>query len=497
MRKVNKLFILGLSILFVAAYSCDKEEDKPPVQLEPKIDFTYSPQTPRVGDQVSFTGEQLSGSSEITSWEWDFGVISAAAVNTKQAVYTYATAGNYNVTLTASDKNGKSVDAVKSITVDEALDVSFPAKIAWSFTNGTTLTAPNDGSSSPAIGKDGTIYYLEAFAKADSKLIAVRDEGSYAEKKWETTTGFDLRNAPSIDSDGHIYIANWSVDAMFKINGQNGDVIWNEPTNTGISNSTAAVDSDNNVYIGTRSEGVFSWDKNGNLRWQHEKGATSKRPYYSSPAISKDESTVYILMTNGELFALNTADGLPKWNESIAVSGGLGTSLSINGDGTIYFTTNTEVIAVNDDGQVGTIKWRYEIEGANNSGVVVGPNGDLYVGSTNGLASLNAATGTENWIYDAFIDECVPAVDHNGNVYFGSVDGKFHIINDQGQLLIDFQLGDSVVNSPAISDEGHVYVEATDNLTIKLYKIEVENNALAKSPWPKKGQNNKNTGVAK
>jgi outer membrane protein assembly factor BamB len=169
----------------------------------------------------------------------------------------------------------------------------------------------------------------------------------------------------------------------------------------------------------------------------------------------------------------------------------------MDADGTIYHTTNAHVVAITDGGASGTVKWSADITGAAQSGVVIGPGGDLYTGAAAGLVSINPADGSVNWTYPAGTTESVPAVDVDGNVYFGSSDGKLIVVNHEGQLLKEFQLGSGVVNSPTITANGTVYVEGLDGSVIKLYKIAVEEGGPANSAWPMKGQNIKNTGHAK
>ncbi|MFD2833087.1 PQQ-binding-like beta-propeller repeat protein, partial [Christiangramia antarctica] len=106
------------------------------------------------------------------------------------------------------------------------------------------------------------------------------------------------------------------------------------------------------------------------------------------------------------------------------------------------------------------------------------------------------ADGSVNWTYDAEIVESVPAVDVNGNVYVGSTDGFLYILNPVGGQIKALELGDNVVNSPTISEDGTVFVEASNNSVIKLFKISVDDSGPADSPWPMKGQNVKNTGLA-
>ncbi|WP_170283942.1 outer membrane protein assembly factor BamB family protein [Flagellimonas olearia] len=489
-----KMRVLGLlcmaSVVFV---SCDKEGMDN--TLKPYVDFSYSPEEIRVGDEVLFKASAEPGSSEIVSWNWDFGQGSSS--QGKDVSFVYGEAGNYKVILTAVDILGVSVEESNDITVLEE-EGSFSAEIAWSFNNGTDVTNVNDGSSAPAIGDDGTVYYLEGFAGALSTMVAVVDQNTSGQKKWEYGFGANARNAPSIGPDGSIYTSAWLGDAVFKFNKENGNVLWQQTTGSGISNSTTAISSNGDVYVGTRSQGVYGWSSDGTLLWHHESADGSKTPFYSSPVLGKDESTLYILMTAtaGEVWAFDAMDGSPKWNEPVAVIGSLGSSLSIDGDGTVYVTTDNGVIAITDNGSDGAVKWFAELEGAGNSGIVIGPEGDLYTGASSGLVSLNPMDGSLAWTYPTSVKESVPAVDINGNIYIGSVDGKFHIVDPLGEALKIFELGDNTVNSPTIADDGSIYVEAVKNFQVILYKILVEDSGPADSPWPMKGQNRMNTGRA-
>src|SRR5690606_34546558 len=127
-------------------------------------------------------------------------------------------------------------------------------------------------------------------------------------------------------------------------------------------------------------------------------------------------------------------------------SGIHGSSLSIGADGTIYFTTNTHVVAITDEGATGSVKWQTEVNDASNSGIVIGNTGNLYTGSRGGLVSLNPDDGTINWTYtDAEISESVPAVDANENIYIGTMDGMLLIINEDGNLEKEIELTDALV----------------------------------------------------
>src|SRR5690606_32398892 len=113
--------------------------------------------------------------------------------------------------------------------------------------------------------------------------------------------------------------------------------------------------------------------------------------------------------------------------------------------------------------------------------------------------AINPSTGAVKWTYETFMEECVPAVDKNGNIYFGNTEGKFLIVDAAGELQKEIAVGgeDAVVHTPVISDQGNVYVEVFDDGKIKLCKIAVEDSGPASSAWPMKGQNRKHSAQAK
>lgn len=489
--KIGKLLIL--SFLFSIAFVACEDDENVENMLPPRADFSFTPTAPIEGEEILFYADPERGSGEIATWYWTFGDPEASTSDKRNPYFTYANAGTYEVILKVMNSAGRSMEISRPVTVSPPPPDEFPANITWEFTTNTPVSNINDGSSSPVIGDDGTIFYVESRAGSESKVVAVTDQGESAELLWASNAiGGELPNAPSIGPDGNIYINAWVDDfAITKLNAADGTIMWSGGIGTDVSNNTPAVDSQGNTYHGSRSQipngGVYSWSPTGEKRWE----ITGFGAFYAAPVISSDESTVYFLNTdNGEIWAVNTEDGSQKWESPVGLGSGIhGSSLSMDAEGTIYFTTNTHVVAVNDEGETGSIKWQTEVDDASNSGVVIGPQGDLYTGSMGGLLSINPSDGSLNWSYDAEIVESVPAVDVNGNVYVGTNDGNLIIVNSQGQILRELELGDDVVNSPTITDDGTVYVEATSNSTIKLYKITVADSGPAESPWPMKGQN--------
>src|SRR5207247_2353518 len=84
----------------------------PPVLLS--TSFTYSPSSPQVSQQVSFTAS-ASGGTGPYSFSWAFG---DGATGTGAAVYhTYSTTGSYSVLLTAKDSSPSQQTATSQQTI--------------------------------------------------------------------------------------------------------------------------------------------------------------------------------------------------------------------------------------------------------------------------------------------------------------------------------------------------------------------------------------------
>ncbi|MCC9168435.1 outer membrane protein assembly factor BamB family protein [Pontibacter harenae] len=490
-----KVLLLGL--LFSFSFFACKDDDLGDL-LPPGADFSYTPSAPIEGQEILFYADPTEASGEIIEWNWNFGDAEGSTSNKRNPYFTYASAGTYEVTLTVRNAGGASYNVSKSVEVSPP-PKEFIANIVWEFSNNTTVSAINEGSSSPIIGDDGTIYYLESRFGNNGNVVAVTDQGESAQLKWATQLTHYIANAPSMGPDGNIYVNTWdNAHMVYKLNGVDGAIMWSG-SGRGASNTTPAIDAQGNIYHGSRMQdgdgGAYSWTSTGEKRWE----IVGVGSFYAAPVLSRDGNTVYFYnASEGKVWAVNSADGTAKWTESVGVGKGThGTSLSMDADGTIYYTTNENVAAVTDNGTSGAVKWSTAVTGAAQSGVVIGPNGHLYSGSGAGLISINPTDGSINWTHPMSTNESVPAVDVEGRVYLGSTDGKLVVVNALGQLLNEIELGDGVVNSPTIADDGTVYVEGIDGAVVKLYKIAVDESAPANSPWPMKGQNVKNIGRAK
>ena len=87
-----------------------------------------------------------------------------------------------------------------------------------------------------------------------------------------------------------------------------------------------------------------------------------------------------------------------------------------------------------------------------------------------------------------------PAIGTDGTIYVGSLDHKVYAINGQtGEKKWEFNTLDWVPPSVPIGTDGTLHVRSADN---KAYPTKTSGVGLAKTAWPKFGQNARHTGCA-
>jgi PKD repeat protein len=249
MKNVKILFLsFSLSIVF---FACEKDEFKD--LLPPGADFNYTPEVPVEGQEILFYADPTEGSGEIISWNWNFSDEKGSVSNKRNPYFTFESAGTYEVTLVVRNAAGAAFEVTKSVVVSPP-PKEFIANVVWEFSNNTTVSKYNEGSNSPVIGDDGTIYYVEGNASVLSQVVAVTDQGENAQLKWATILENQASNAPSIGTDGNIHINTWTgTRAIAKLNAVNGEIMWSGSIGTGVSNNTPAVDAQGNTYHGSGS----------------------------------------------------------------------------------------------------------------------------------------------------------------------------------------------------------------------------------------------------
>jgi len=91
----------------------DTQGFRPPI-----ADFSYVPQAPEPGEPVFFDGSSsVDPDGEVVSYGWDFDGDGETDLTVQTASYTFASSGEYPVSLTVTDDDGNSDTMTKTIEV--------------------------------------------------------------------------------------------------------------------------------------------------------------------------------------------------------------------------------------------------------------------------------------------------------------------------------------------------------------------------------------------
>lgn len=378
--------------------------------------------------------------------------------------------------------------------------------LKWKFDTGDGV------ESSPAIGKDGTIY-VGTFT---DHFYALNPNGSL---KWQfTRKGEHFRSSPTIAKDGTIYVTavgglrpNFSahlgkeVDAgtpkIYALN-PDGTVKW-EFVLGGIMSGivySPAIAKDGTIYMisgGAKMPGAVGGDRfwainpDGTEKWHFTTGDAM----YSGAALA-DDGTIYFGCADTYFYALNP-DGKLKWKYSTSPKARERDDIwdavpAIGPDGTIYIGNyDNNLYAFTPEG---TVKWKFKTNEKIEAIPSFGPDGTIYVGtySPGNDKYLYALTpdGKEKWRFETGQGVYgAPAVDANGILFFGSYDGYFYSVNPNGSERWKFKTNGGITMPPAIGADGTVYFGSWDG---HLYAIEggkTKTNVLTKLI----GENNDHT----
>ncbi|MFQ6116643.1 MAG: PKD domain-containing protein [Candidatus Bipolaricaulia bacterium] len=81
----------------------------------PKAKFTFSPASPKAGEEIQFTDQSTDPDGTIQSWSWDFG--DGATSTERNPTHKYSAKGKYTVKLTVTDNGGLKNTATKTLAV--------------------------------------------------------------------------------------------------------------------------------------------------------------------------------------------------------------------------------------------------------------------------------------------------------------------------------------------------------------------------------------------
>lgn len=436
------------------------------------------------GVDVLFTNSSDDSDGTINSYLWDFG--DGNRSEEENPAHSYGEVGVYSVELSVTDNLGAASTFTKTIYI---------GGVKWSFPVGAKIE-----STTPAIADDGTIFMAVSGKEGIANVHAINSDGT---KKWDKSLGDIVRSSVTISDDGKTIYTHSYDDFFYALDASDGSTEWSYEIGSNAKYSTTALGADGSLYIGSQTDNVHALTGEGEEKWVF----ATNGDVNGSPAIGSD-GTIYVHSIDDFLYAINPTDGSEKWKYEYG--NWSGTALALDAQGTVYVTgeadAETGVIAAVSSS--GSELWRVtttvvsgglsETGKIDQGGAVIGADGTVYVGTKGPeLVALDPANGDIKWSYTktglAGIATS-PAVDQKGNVYFGDDSGIFSVLDKNGVLRFEFNLGTKVWSSAAIGDDGLVYVGATqEDGTGLVYAIELYGQSPADSPWPMRHANRRHT----
>ena len=247
---------------------------------------------------------------------------------------------------------------------------------------------------------------------------------------------------------------------------------WVFKTGKGIF-STAVIDGDSNVYVGSGDRVFYKLDREGNELWSVLTGEV-----IDSSALLDDRGHLYFGSGDGFLYALDREDGEELWTFEAdppslndALINWFEGNVAMGLDGTLY-VPNDNRCTYAIDREDGTSEWCYVTDDQTWSLVALNPETDrLFMGSNFPLIAnafaLDAADGSEEWTFAAFgtvaASPMISSTDADGLVSVGAFDGYLYgLRQSDGEEQWSYGARDHIYASPAQAADGTIVQPSAD-----------------------------------
>lgn len=340
--------------------------------------------------------------------------------------------------------------------------------------------------SSPALGRDGTIY----LGSWDGYLFALNPDGT---RRWRFKTGFEITSSPAIGQDGTVYVG--CRDRRLYAVAPNGRKRWAFKSG-GWVDASPAIGTNGNIYFGSWDRKFYALNADGAKQWEFPTAG----PVVSSAAIDAG-GVIYFGSHDRKFYALNP-DGSKRWE--FATEGAITCSPAIGERGEIYFSSVDGMFhAVNPDG---TRRWALRTGGITGSSPVLGAEGTIFV-SVNQMHCAITPDGKFKWqrplwnewqqplwnLQPGFFGETAAAVLANGQVVFTGGDAYVMTVpgdNAEKEWVWNYFLYGPSYSAPLVAVDGTIYVMSTwpDFSALESHV------PLATTPWPMFRGNAQHTG---
>ncbi len=362
-------------------------------------------------------------------------------------------------------------------------------------------TLPSPASAWPQAGFDG---------RHSSGTTAVGPQRGRV--RWTRKLEGNVTPGPVIGVDASVLAAS-NAGVLHALDPSTGTDRWTfDPHHGGygadLSTSPAVLGGGTILWPGP-GETLYALDARGALLWQ-----VHFAELVLSPAVA-GANRVYVSDEAGHLTALKVTASAHRVAWTLDLHGTSYASVTVGPIGTIFTAVDKQLVAVRDEGNKASVRWRFEAKdtvevsnavapdgtvvlGTNAddeygigpdghvrwrfdkkgaytySSSVVRPDGTAYFGDHNGrLNELNAATGGVRRVGhgaspaqgkgpDGVGFWTAPAIDARGDAYAGTALGHVYGFGPDAHQLFDLNVHALVDSYPAIGADGTLYIGVTD-----------------------------------
>jgi outer membrane protein assembly factor BamB len=262
-------------------------------------------------------------------------------------------------------------------------------------------------------------------ARPTPQLIADDGDGGSSEPgpvKWMFHAEGPVWAAPIV-ANGVVYVGNYKDGAasteFFAVDARTGLEKWRLETEGPWASPIAVVDGI--AYVGDCHYLYVLDSESGQELWRHRVDLSS--------ILTIADGAIYFRVgdASGGLYARNAQTGQGIWSFDIS---GTVDSVPIVADGTVYFTTSSNVTYALDN-QTGSEKWNFrQSDGANRALIV--RDGMVYLGGQDGvLYALDGESGREEWKFQAQDEIYGAAVIQGDMVCLADGSGSLYAIDGQ------------------------------------------------------------------
>lgn len=337
-------------------------------------------------------------------------------------------------------------------------------------TNPAAGTTPGSGTTPAAVAPSGPAasgYTPWPMAERDARHTSRSGHvGPKTEAvRWKAMIG-PTTEGPSIAADGTIYAASDS-GVLHALNPADGHDRWTfdgkGPIGGDLSTTAAVLPDKTIAWPGSRNT-VFGLSPTGANVWSVDVGGVPL-----SPAVVSS-SDFYVMTTSGVLQAVHV-DGRTasvRWRLPLGKTS-FGSPV-IRGDGVIETTVDNSLVAVHDDGGAGKELWRFTVDKQVEVSPAVSSEGVAVLGTDDGFEYGVDAGGKQVWKHEiGTFSYSSPAVTPDGLAYFGDNKGVLTVVRVATGAVVrtlnpdpGSSMPGNIWTAPAIDSEGNVYYGTND-----------------------------------